>query len=72
MKILFLLFSIVILQGCWYQKVDITDIKKAQQFCKSRGGVKYIRIDWEMTEVVFCINGEDKRLGSVKLQGEIK
>ena len=32
MRILLILFLMVSLQGCFYQKADITDIEKAQQW----------------------------------------
>ena len=43
--------------GCMYQSVDITDIMKAEQFCKGKGGVKEIDALFTGHENVFCING---------------
>ncbi len=60
------LLAVLMLQGCFYQMVDQTDILKAQEFCskQNRGGVKEIRTDVLGAEKLTCING-DSIFGSV-------
>lgn len=63
-----LLLVLLITQGCFYQIADMTDIKKAQQFCQSKGGVKTIRVSFIGNETVICVDGEQKLLDNVVLK----
>jgi putative hemolysin len=67
MKLLLTAIAILLLQGCLYQSVDITDIKKADQYCSTRGGVKAITVHAVGPEFGKCVNGDVKRLEDVKL-----
>ena len=68
MRILLILFLMFSLQGCFYQKADITDIKKSLQFCKSRGGIREILIYFDRGEVVYCLNGDREMIDTIKLK----
>lgn len=66
-NILIVLILSFVLSGCYYQKADITDIKKATQFCNDKGGIKHIVINMMGEEHVSCVNGADESLMNVTL-----
>jgi hypothetical protein len=52
--------------GCFYQRVDKTDLLRAEYFCEGRLGVKDILVDFLGNETVTCVNGELSNLRFVK------
>jgi len=56
------------LTGCFWQTVDITDIMKAQQFCKDKGGIKEIDAVWTGQEHVYCVSGHINKTYKIKLE----
>ena len=56
----------MLLAGCW-QTADITDLKKAEDYCKTRDGIKSIDIYHSGEEYVNCVNGQSKNLESYML-----
>ena len=57
LKVATLVAAVFIANGCMYQSVDITDIMKAEQFCKDKGGVKEIDVFFTGYENIFCKSG---------------
>jgi hypothetical protein len=66
-KIICIIALIIPLSGCFYQTVDFNDIRKAELFCKDRGGVYKISSHFIGEERVFCMDGDkeytDKVMG---------
>lgn len=52
----------VLLQGCIYQITSATDIKAAVQYCKDKGGVEYIRVEFDGSEYAICNSANPKRM----------
>lgn len=71
MKILSVLLMMLLMNGCMYQRTDITDIKKAIQFCKNKGGVKHIEVWFDTGERVVCSTGAEIALREVELSTEV-
>ncbi|PCH83477.1 MAG: hypothetical protein COB26_03630 [Piscirickettsiaceae bacterium] len=57
MKLFFSALILLLLQGCFYQSVDETDIKLANEKCKNNGGVKKITIYAGVSTAVECRDG---------------
>lgn len=57
MKLLFSALILLLLQGCFYQSVDETDIKLANEKCKDNNGVKTITIYAGVSTAVECRDG---------------
>jgi len=56
MKKLLVLLFLLIFSGC-YQRIDTSEIKKAECFCKDKGGVLYIdEVFIGYTDIV-CMDG---------------
>lgn len=72
MKIITYAVIIMILNGCYYQITDKTDILKSEQFCKDKGGVKNIQVDFLGGEKVACLDGDRTWLSKVKLMKQVK
>lgn len=68
MKFIVLGLVVLSLSGCFYQTVDITDIKKATQQCEGRGGIKLISSSWVGREVVDCVDGFSQDVNNVVLR----
>jgi len=59
MKKLFLIPLLALLMsGCIYQVVDITDILKGQQYCADRHGLKLIEESFAGNGFIECVNGD--------------
>ncbi|PCI20828.1 MAG: hypothetical protein COB62_04230 [Piscirickettsiaceae bacterium] len=57
MKTLITAAILLLLQGCFYQSVDETDIKLANEKCKDNQGVRKITIYAGVSTVVECSDG---------------
>ena len=58
MKYLMLVLLILSLSGCLYQRVDISDLKEAKEFCeKNNSEVLYVDISFSGREITTCVNG---------------
>lgn len=68
LKVATLTAAVFIANGCMYQSVDITDIIKAEQFCKDKGGVKEIDAVFTGNAEIFCISGATAKSWKVTVE----
>ena len=66
MRLILIICTSFLLAGCW-QAVDITEIKKGEQFCADKMGIKKIVESFTGGTVIHCVNGEDTRDHDVTL-----
>jgi len=57
----------LLLTGCVWQKVDVTDVMKSEQACKNLGGFKTIRAVFDGVEKVECTSGDIINLENITL-----
>jgi len=57
----------LMLQGCFYQSVNTTDLLKANYFCQDKLGVEKISAIFLGAEKVRCVGGEWAWLDGMKL-----
>ena len=71
-KLIIVSLSLLTLSGCYYQKVDKTDILKAEQACSGKGGIVYIHAFSLGSEYVACLDGTYKNITKhiVRIKGE--
>ena len=62
MKTLLALLLTLSLSGCFYQKVDTSDIIEASKICGSAEQILHIRADALGKEAVYCSSGKSKYL----------
>ena len=67
MKYIIAILAVTLFTGCFYQKVDQTDILKAEAFCKEHKGLNYINSHFIGDEWGSCIDGTGVDLGKYKL-----
>ncbi|PHS73748.1 MAG: hypothetical protein COB22_00650 [Cycloclasticus sp.] len=72
MKILFTASILLLLQGCFYQSVDETDIKIANEKCKNNQGVKSITIYAGVSTAVECRDGITQSFSPIAKDLDIK
>jgi O-acetyl-ADP-ribose deacetylase (regulator of RNase III) len=53
-KILTVLLSTTVLQGCFFQVTSASDIKAAMEYCKNNGGVDRIIVKYSGDEYAEC------------------
>jgi hypothetical protein len=63
---------LLLLQGCFYQSVDETDIKLANEKCKDNNGVKSITIYAGVSTAVECKDGITKSFSPIAKELDIK
>lgn len=61
MKTMFLVILSITLSGCVYQQVDLVDIERAMEYCKSENSDVYkIASRFDGYTIVNCKNGKRK------------
>ncbi|CAH9013565.1 hypothetical protein VP501E541_P0104 [Vibrio phage 501E54-1] len=67
MKFLVVLVCSVMMTGCFYQSVNISDLNKAASYCNGLDNI--MKIDAWSTgyERIFCMDGSSKRTSEIKL-----
>lgn len=60
-----------LMTGCMHQTADETDILKALAFCKERGGIKHIKIEFSGNEKAICTNGDSTYLDGLTLSPDM-
>ena len=63
---------LLLLQGCFYQSVDETDIKLANEKCKNNNGVKSITIYAGVSTAVECKDGITQSFSPIAKDLDIK
>ncbi len=67
MKYLVVLMCSVMMTGCFYQSVNISDLKKAISYCKGAENVMHINA-WSVgSEIVYCTDGTSRNTNKIKL-----
>lgn len=72
MKNILTVAILLLLQGCFYQSVDDTDIKLANEKCKNNGGVKTITIYAGVSTAVQCKDGIKQSFSPIAKELDIK
>jgi len=44
------------LQGCFWQNTSMGDIEAAQEYCKDKGGLYEIRVNFDGKEWAYCVD----------------
>ncbi len=60
-----------VMTGCLHQNADETDILKALAYCRERGGIKHIRIEFSGNEKAICTNGDGIYLDALILSQDM-
>ncbi len=68
MKYLVVFMCSVMMTGCFYQSVNISDLNKAVHYCNGLDNI--MQIDSWITggERIFCIDGSSKGTNDIKLR----
>ncbi len=67
MKYLVVFMCSVMMTGCLYQSVNISDLKKAISYCGSVEKVMNINVHFEGSESITCTNGVSEKTVNITL-----
>ena len=72
-KLILILLSTTLLQGCIWQTTSVVDIEKAIDYCKDKGGLHEIEVFFSSSEYATCVGRNFKvsgMLGLYIIEGE--